>query len=445
MPEIRNPNLQSQGPGGGSQSNMIFWMLLLLVFLGYETFFNKPKPPVPAPAQAQKHAQQSAQPVAPAQPQTAAKAAQPASAPAPAPVIQASSQTQITVQNELYRIVFTNRGAQVKQWILKKYFDSEGQPLDMVQPQASARFGFPLELFTYQPALTKQLNDALYQVTVNGAQPPSNGVVVAPATLTFHYAANGLDVVKSIYFNSSYVVSIDTEVKRDGAPVRALVEWPAGLGDMEEFAPGSLIHPTVRTPSYFAWSLNGKQDTLVAKKVSGNATLDAPYGYAAVDDLYFAAAFLPDVPARATVVTLHHTIDIPSNLNDPNSKKTPADVIGLAMGDTSGVTRLRLFAGPKAIDVLESIHAIGPDGKADGQSLAPLIHFGWFTIIAKPLYYACMAAACPCWCRCRCSSPFTRCWRTPSSCARRTGSGCLTCPRPTQLTSCPSSLSSPCS
>jgi YidC/Oxa1 family membrane protein insertase len=56
------------------------------------------------------------------------------------------------------------------------------------------------------------------------------------------------------------------------------------------------------------------------------------------------------------------------------------------MGSTTGVTRLRLFAGPKDTEVLGSIHAMGPDGKPNGPSLAPLIQFGWFTIIAKPLY-----------------------------------------------------------
>ena len=84
--------------------------------------------------------------------------------------------------------------------------------------------------------------------------------------------------------------------------------------------------------------------------MSGNATFDQPYDYAAVTDLYFAAAFLPDDPDRATVVTLHNTIDLPSDLSDPNSQKKPADVIGLAVGDTSGITRLRLFAGPKATE-----------------------------------------------------------------------------------------------
>ena len=107
----------------------------------------------------------------------------------------------------------------------------------------------------------------------------------------------------------------------------------------------------------FAWSLNGKDDSTDAKKVSGGATLDQPFDYAAVSDLYFAAAFLPDIPARTTVVTLHNAIELPTNPSDPNSQKKPADVIGLAMGDTSGSTRVRIFAGPKETDLLKSIHS----------------------------------------------------------------------------------------
>ena len=63
-------------------------------------------------------------------------------------------------------------------------------------------------------------------------------------------------------------------------------------------------------------------------------------------------------------------------------------MIGLAMGDQSGDTRLRLYAGPKETDILNSIHAIGADGKPTGESLASLIQYGWWGIIAKPLYLA---------------------------------------------------------
>ncbi|MGH9607408.1 MAG: membrane protein insertase YidC, partial [Terracidiphilus sp.] len=398
MPEVHNPNLHSQGSGGGGgdmRSTMAFMLLAIVLFMGYE-YFLKPKtaPPPPAPpppAQTQSETSRPAPAAAPSASSSsgAARANRAVHAPVPpkAPTIVAPSQTETTVENELYKIVLTNRGGQIEHWILKKYKNSQGKPLDMVQTQVAAKFGLPLSYFTYDPSLTSRLNQALYRVTVSGAK-NSNGSLMAPASITFRYAAGGLDVVKSIYFNSSYVISVDTEVKRDGAPVRALVAWPAGLGDMEEFQPS--FHGAVFTSasSQFAWSLDGKQGTLKATKVGGDATLNEPYSYAAVADLYFAAAFLPYDPENTTVVTLHHQVELPSDPSNPNSQKKPAQAIGLAMGDTTGVTHLRLFAGPKETDVLNSIHAIGPGGKATGQSLAPLIHFGWFTVIAKPLYLA---------------------------------------------------------
>jgi len=390
LPEIHNPNLQTQGPsgGGGGGSDMrvttAFMLIVIAALFGYQYFFNKPQPPAP---QTQSQPAQSAPQTASTSPASAATTA--AAAPSQVPAIAAASESDTTVENDFYRIVFTNRGAQVKHWILKKYLDNSGKPLDMVQTEAAARFGLPLSLFTYEPSLTGQLNQALYQVTVAGNQPSPTGLVLAPASVTFRYAANGLDVTKTLRFDTSYVISIETKVTRNGAPVRALVQWPAGLGDMEEFHQGSMLSAQVRTPSYFAWSLDGKQDSQASPKVSGNNTLNAAYQYAGISDLYFAAAFLPDTPETATVVTLHNTIDLPSNLSDPNSKKTPADVLGIAVGDTSGDTRLRLFAGPKSTDVLESIHTIGPGGKADGPNLQPLIQFGsWLGIIAKFLYVA---------------------------------------------------------
>jgi YidC/Oxa1 family membrane protein insertase len=399
LAEFSNPNLQGQsggssGGGGDMRGLMAFTLLFLVVLLGYQYFFKPAqRPPTPPPA-----AQSQSQP--PSQPQptlpAAGAAVQPqlASAPVPAvsPSVAATVVTTTTVENENYRIVFTNQGAQVKSWVLKKYFDTAGKPLDMVQPQASAYFGLPLSLFTYEPALTTQLNQALYQLTATGAQPTVTGHVEVPATsaLTFHYAASGLDVVKTFRFDSSYVVTVEAEVKRNGAPVRALIQWPAGLGDMEEFLPSSSTRSSIRTSalSQFDWSLYGKQDSEAVAKIGNNATLDLPYSYAAVTDLYFVAAFMPDTPDRATLVTLHNTIDLPRDLNDPNSEKKPAHVLGLAMGDTSGSTRLRLYAGPKSMDLLTSIHATGADGKPTGQSLEPLIQYGWLTVIAKPLYLA---------------------------------------------------------
>ena len=398
MAEIHNPNLQNQGTGGSGsgggggdmRSMLALTLLALVVLLGVQYF--KPSKPAPTPSeqnQALNQAQNQAQPAQPAvagQPQlTAGKA----SASSALPAIAAALETTTTVENSRYKIVFSNRGAQVKQWILKGYNDTAGKPLDIVQPQAAARFGQPLSLYTYEPALTTQVNQALYQLTVSGAQPSVTGLAHAPETnaLTFHYAENGLDVVKTFRFDADYVVTIEAQVRRNGAPVRALVQWPAGLGDMEELASArGLSLSRVPTPSQFLWSIDGKQDSMAAPKVSGNATLDMPYEYAAITDLYFAAAFLPDAPSRTTVVTLHNTIDLLSDPTDANSQKRPAHVLGLAVGDQSGYTHVRLYAGPKQMDVLKTIHATGPDGQQNGETLESLIQFGWLTVIAKPLY-----------------------------------------------------------
>jgi YidC/Oxa1 family membrane protein insertase len=386
LPEIRNPNLDSQGPGGGApggdfRSLILFTFLALAALLAFQ-YFKKPEPTAPVQQNQQAQQQSAPQQAAPDSTQeTAGKVS--AAVPAKAAAITASAESTTTIENEKFRITFTNKGAQVQHWILKGFTDSTGQPLDMVQQQAAARFGLPLSLYTYDNALTTQLNSVLYQASATGQ-------LVAPNSVTFHYAAGGLDVVKTFSFDTSYVVDIHVTVTRNGEPVRALVAWPAGLGDMEEFlaASGKRTTFSIPTVSQLAWSIDGKLDTEASKKVSGNATFDQPYDYAALMDLYFAAAFLPSDPQRATMVTLHNTLDLPSDLSDPNSAKKPADVIGLAMGDQSGDTKLRLYAGPKETEILNSIHVMGADGRATGESLASLIQYGWWGIIAKPLYLA---------------------------------------------------------
>jgi YidC/Oxa1 family membrane protein insertase len=389
LPEFKNPNLESQGHGGGGSNSggdmrslITFISLAAVLFLAFQYF--KPKQDT-TPSATQTQQQAPAPTATPIQTDSAtASAATAAGSASPSPAvaaIAASSESETTVENELYRIVFTNRGAQVKHWILKKYYGTDGKPLDLVQPQLAARFGFPLSLFTYEAPLTAQLNQALYQ-------PSAAGTVLAPNTLTFHYAAGGLDAVKTIRFDSTYVVSVDVEVRRNGAPLRALVDWPAGLGDMEEFLPASTTRSSILTQMQLITSIGGKEDVTSATKVSGNATTAQPYDYAAVTDLYFATVFLPDNPERATLVTQSNSVDVATDLSNPNSQKKPRPVLGMAMGDVSGTTHLRIFAGPKQTEILKSIHAMGADGKADGPTIEPLIQYGMWGIIAKPLYLA---------------------------------------------------------
>jgi YidC/Oxa1 family membrane protein insertase len=404
LAELRNPNAPTQGPGsgGGDSRFMIAILVMGVAFLAFQYF----KPPTPPPPQ-QQQSQQVTQPQ-----QIASTGTQPASptntattpAAVAAPAVVAVSESETVVENELYKITFTNRGGLVKSWILKKYKRSDAScqsvpflfdfgavkewftrctkgakdaPLDLVNQAAAAKFGYPLSLYTYEPALTQELNSALYQAS-------SVGVVKAPAGIVFKYAKGPITVTKTFTFNESYVIDTQVSVTRSGSPVRALVSWPSGLGDQQEVSQYAA--------SKFAWSTDGKRDSSGAIKsmfssgITGNATLEQPYDYAATIDLYFAATFLPAAPSRATVVTLNNSILAPKDAAQANSPTFASPVVGLAVGDTSGASHTRLFAGPLQFDVLGSIHSTSPDGKATGEDLKPLIQFGFLKVIAEPLF-----------------------------------------------------------
>ena len=194
----------------------------------------------------------------------------------------ASAEVETVVENSLYRIVFTNRGAQVKSWVLKKYKDEDGQPLDLVNKDA-AKFGLPLSLYVYDENLRNQINSALYVVVPSGN-------VNAPGTLTYEYAEGDLSVTKRFQFGSTYVISVETEVTQNGKAVNAYPSWPAGFGDQNT----GPLYASARI-DYMA---GGKVERVAIKKVSNGNTLRGPFNWAGPQDQFFAAIFLPDNPGH---------------------------------------------------------------------------------------------------------------------------------------------------
>jgi YidC/Oxa1 family membrane protein insertase len=373
LPEFRNPN---QG-GGGSQDNRSFLLMMLVmlgVIFGLQYWRAQHNPQVASP-------DHPSAVTAPATPSAATPPATSAAAPSTAasnaasaatPTVTAAAETSTVVENELYRITFSNRGGQVTSWILKNYKDTEGHPLDLVHDGASALYGYPLSLYTYDDGLTTQLSSALYVASATGK-------LNAPATLTYKYAAGNLSVSKTFTFGADYVVKADTEVLRDGAPIRALLAWPAGFGDMDTAV--AYASEQVDTSS------DGKDEHTAAKKISAGATRSGPFAFAGVSDQYFATVFMPAQPDNATLVTLEHKIDISKVQRNKETGATTATqgskvlpVLGAAVGALSGHNVARIFVGPKAIDVLKSIHT------ADGTSLEPLLDFGFFGPIGKYLF-----------------------------------------------------------
>ena len=380
MAEFSNPNQQG---GGDNRSLVMMLVVMIAVFFGLQLYRSKTNPPT-VPPSSTAATQSKAAPSAPTAPTTGSAApSHAASATAPVaatgPAIQGGSEQSTTIENELYRITFSNRGAQVTSWIIKAQLDATGKPLDLVHAQAAARFGYPLSLYTYDTAVSDTLNKALFV-------PSATGNLSAPATLSFHYSANGIEATKIFSFDETYVLHADVQVTRGGSALRALIAWPGGFGDQD--------NANAYNGTQFDFSRNGADDHLAPKKISGGETLNGPYDWVGVSDPFFAAVFLPDNPATASVITLHNDLDVkkaPSKVGrslgflpaEPGKGDLKVPVLGAAFGDTTGPTSTRIFVGPKAISVLKSIHASGSK-----VTLEPLLEFGFWGAIGKYLFYA---------------------------------------------------------
>jgi YidC/Oxa1 family membrane protein insertase len=357
---------------------LLVFALTFLVIILFQPILKKYLPQSTAPAaQNPGHAQT----VPPVGAINQAQVAQPA-----VPVLnagatkQATSESETVVENDLYRITFTNRGGLVKSWILKKFTDDKERPLDLVNNLAAEKYGYPLSLWTYDETQRNKLNSALYVLSSDsGMDRVHLGLVRvnAPAKITFEYADGDVAVRKSFAFDHTYVVRVETSVSSKGSQVPAYPAWPAGFGDESSLASYAA--------SQIQYQYNNNTERLAIKKVSGGSTLHMPFNWAGVTDQYFAAVFLPDDSQNSALVTLRNPLNVPKNPKNPNPQDTaPAEVVGVAVGNAAGPTVARMYVGPKALKTLESVPVptiVGAD-----PDLRSLINFGFFGVIARPLF-----------------------------------------------------------
>jgi YidC/Oxa1 family membrane protein insertase len=367
LAEYRNPQNE---PGSEKRLLLIFLISFVFILLA-QPLLKKYFPAPPAP---QKIAQ--AEPTPPAPPTTKPTSSAPAAPSAPAVTKQAAGETETVVESDLYRVTFTNRGAQVKSWILKKFDnDAETGKLDLVNPTAAPQYGYPLSLWTYDEELRGRLSSALYVATQDGRQ------------ITFEYSDKDLTVRKVFRFDDTYVVKVDASVTYKGSPKESLVAWPSGFGDQ--------ISPAFYATSLLTYQFNKNIERVSPRcgfsvfskctQVIGGGTVPGPFHWAGPTDQYFAVVFIPDDPVGASMVTLNHSMPVPKDPSKPDSKDTVnVDVIGAAVGNLHGPISERLFAGPKELEVLQRIPVPGVSG-ADND-LNGLVDFGWLGIIAKPLF-----------------------------------------------------------
>jgi YidC/Oxa1 family membrane protein insertase len=336
---------------------LIAFLLMAVVLFVTPQVYKRFAPP--APVKIAQTAQQARPGAAESKPEAVRQAPQAAAAAAPAqaaPVISASKEQIYVIDTDLYRVTLSNKGGVVRSWTLKKYQDSAGKPLDLVNAAGSAKAGYPFSLALETAKPPVNVNDVLYAAKMS---PDGQGV-------TFDYSNGQVEVHKVFRFDkNSYLTEFSDDVKVNGVGVPNLVEWRGGFGDASVNNAAGQQHTL-----YF----NTTDNKLVIKSAKdakdGPVSDTGAFSFAGMEDNYFAAVFLPQDGGQTTIRTVSDNVS-----PGPNQKEVPYP--GAAVGGEAA-NQLSVYVGPKDLNTLKAVN----------PKLTQLVDFGWFSIIAKPLFLA---------------------------------------------------------
>ena len=342
----------SGGPAKPAEMSTELRLLIAFILMGVVLFltpyfYKTVTPPAKKTAAPAQNLPAPAPPVAVAPAEAAGEAAAPATVP---PMAAQQEETRV-VDTDLFRVTFSNKGAVVKSWLLKKHKAHSGAPLELVNTVSHADPPAALYFTERKPAV--DLNQALYKVDVNGLG------------ISFDYSNGAVAAHKSFQFRkSSYQLEVTTEVTEGGKPIANEIEWRGGFGDMAATNPSG-AQQTVRFDVNDAKLL--KAGAKAAK--DGPATVVGNYSFAGIEEQYFVAAFLPEQPGTVEVTTFSDNSAIPRD----TAKELPFAGVGVSDG---AANHFSLYVGPKDIDILRAVN----------PKLEQVVDFGWFSFLAKPLF-----------------------------------------------------------
>lgn len=349
---------------------LIFLVGFFGLYFAYQKFFLEPmvksRKAVPAttsspvtPSQSTQSTEASPPPAKPANPVLAeqAPAQQKSPEPAAANSTNESHERKAVVDTPLYRAEFTNRGAVLTSFRLKRHLDDFNQPLEMV-PQEKGRDYQPLGLDFDNKELTAAAANGIFKInrekiSLNGSD---------SAFIEFSYSDGQNTFRKKITFRGdSYLLGFEAEARVGEAIVPTRVVWSPGIEAFENYK-----EPVSLQPTQAFLNTGEKVERKAAKKIEQFQKVGATVKWAGLENNYFAAIFIPSHPADAY-------------LRPSPSKNDERKIHSLTLELTSqepGIQEMTVFVGPKDYSLLKDL----------GMDLEKAVDFGFWGPIAKGLF-----------------------------------------------------------
>ncbi|HEU0108972.1 MAG TPA: membrane protein insertase YidC [Vicinamibacteria bacterium] len=364
--------------------------LSLLVLTAYQFLFPTAptsRRPVPAPSAAPSAA--ASLPIRPATTTAAAVGGVTARPTAAPPVAQVADERErrVELQGEQVTVAFSNRGARLVSWQLKRFRDAKGRPEEMVQNVPGGPRALDVE--TGDPDVDPRLRDALFL-------PSAEVVTLGPsgeAELRFQWAEGDLEATKSLRFQApGYLVHVAVDVKRGGRPLPAKVVWGPGLGNP---TPEEMEVQGYHAPQGVLDGPRGVERVVPDKM--GPVRTVSDVRWAGVESTHFAALWVPPfVPGTVDL----RAIELPAG-EDGRKRLGVGAAVPLSPGENA-----LLFVGPKDHTLLSRLDhdlaAVVPVGEWIGPIVVPLMallrwvhggvgNYGWSIVVLTVLINVLMA------------------------------------------------------
>ena len=313
------------------KNTLIAIVLSIVVLIGFQFFIKESAPPPPQQQQTPQATEQKA-------PATEVSRSAPTSAPQAPKTAAKGPEKLVAVENDLYKIVFSSRGATIKEVELKQYNDDKGKRIAFKGDEVL-------------PPLAIGLDEGFQFAGVDFSVIGSNIMLdsaTKSANLVFDYNSGGISIRRTYTFNQGdYAVALKDEV-------RGIDSYSVTLG--KDFGiinkEGADHHGPVILK-------DADRIALAAKDLKEIRVYKDGVKWIAQEDKYFTAFIVPKVTfeeARAW------------------SKDNDA-MVDLRM--KGGENTYVIYAGPKEYDILEKYKS----------GMEHIIDFGFFSIIARPLFW----------------------------------------------------------
>jgi YidC/Oxa1 family membrane protein insertase len=277
-----------------------------------------------------------------------------------AAVVTDTDVRDVPIDADTLHAVFSNRGAVLTRWQLKRYKDKAGKLVDLV-PQSLPGAAKPFEIDTGNSAVDARANSALFRVDGGGAmRDPRTGTT----QIAFEYRETGGLAVRKVFTvdPKSYTIGVAINADVAGSPLNVGVVMGPGPGDVE----------TTESNRYLMGARailyrDGKVERHDAAALLNQPRLEGPMRWAGVDDHYFlSAALLGSGSAR---------VDYRPQTTQDSQGKPLHTFVGYTINPKGPGVDTRFFFGPKEFERLKAIDV----------ELVRSIDYGMFAWIVVPL------------------------------------------------------------